>query len=276
MPATSDDDPLDRTPAAVARLSETAVDVELVLHRAPVPVRRDVVAKRRPLPFDPLPQHGPQRAVETRQLGPVELARGAKRMNLRAPERLVRVDVPDTRQAPLVEEEGLDGCRATCRERGEAGGGEGWCERLGAEASVEVHLQVLLVEELPRPEPPDVPVTDRPAAVERERRPTVRVLRKVAPGCVPERPGHAQVDDERPPAGEPPEQVLAPAVERHDPFPDESVRDEHRVDGPGEAGVDDLGGRDRRPLEHGREAAPDRLDLGQLGHPAIVRTARPQ
>ena len=122
--AAGDDDPLDRTPATVARLAEPAVDVELVLHRAPVPVRRDVVAKRRPLPLDPLPQNRSQRAVQPRQLGPVELSRGAERMELCAPERLVGVDVPDARDAPLVEEEGLDGGRPTRGRGGEPGGGK--------------------------------------------------------------------------------------------------------------------------------------------------------
>ena len=149
-------------------------------------------------------------------------------------------------------------------------------ERLRAEAGAQIELQMLRVEELPGPEPPDVPVAHRPSAVEREGRAAVRVLRQVSPGCVAEGSCHAQVHDERPPAGEPPEQVLAPAVERHDPVSDESPGDDRRVDRPRQARIDDLRGLDRRPLEHRGEVAPDRLDLGQLGHAAIVRTARAQ
>jgi len=48
---------------SVARLTATTVDVELVLHRAAVAIRGDVVAERRPLPLDPFPQHGPERPV---------------------------------------------------------------------------------------------------------------------------------------------------------------------------------------------------------------------
>src|SRR6187397_708187 len=83
------DDPLDRPSAAVAGLAEAAVHVELVLHRAAVAVRRDVVAQGRALPLDPLAQHGAQRAVEARDLVGRELAGGPERMDLRPPERLV-------------------------------------------------------------------------------------------------------------------------------------------------------------------------------------------
>ena len=135
---------------------------------------------------------------------------------------------------------------------------------------------MLRVEELPGPEPPDVPVAHRPSAVEREGRAAVRVLRELSPGRVAKGSRHAQMHDKRPPAGEPPEQVLAPAVERHDPVADQSPGDDRRVDRPRQARIDDLRGLDRRPLEDRGEVAPDRLDLWQLGHAAIVRTARAQ
>src|SRR5262245_36767403 len=166
-PASTDDDPLDRPPAAVARLAEPAVDVELVLHRASVAVRRDVVAERRSLSLDSLAQDRPQRAVEPREPLLVELARGPERMDLRAPERLVRVDVPDAGDAPLVEEEGLDRRRATGGRRGQPRGGEGRCQRLRPEAGVEVELQMIGLEELPGAEPPDVPVAHGASAGER-------------------------------------------------------------------------------------------------------------
>jgi len=47
--------------------------------------------------------------VEARQLLPVETAGGTERMQLRVPERLVDVDVPEPGQCPLVEQRRLEG-----------------------------------------------------------------------------------------------------------------------------------------------------------------------
>ena len=144
-------------------------------------------------------------------------------------------------------------------------------ERLGPEAGCEVRPEMTVVEQLPRPEAADVPVPDLRAGVELERRTAVRVLGQLPCGCVPQRPRHAQVDDQRAAAVEPPQQVLAAALDRGDPLPDERVRDERGVDGAGQPRVDDLHTVDRRALEHRAEPAPDGLDLGQLGHDSIVR-----
>jgi hypothetical protein len=135
---------------------------------------------------------------------------------------------------------------------------------------------VILLEELPRPEAAHIAISHGSPRVERERRPAVRVLGELPVGRVAERAGHAQVDDERPSAREPPEQVLAAPLERHDPLADERARDEAGVDRPGETRVDDLGPLDRGALEHGRQPAADRLDLGKLRHPAIVGRGRGQ
>ena len=54
---------------------------------------------------------------------------------------------------------------------------------------------------------------------------------------------------------------------------DEPVGDDRRVERPRQAGIDDLGALDRGALEHRHEPAADGLDLGQLGHAAIVGTA---
>ena len=44
-------------------------------------------------------------------------------------------------------------------------------------------------------------------------RPVEVDLGEVTRGCVPERSGHPEVHDERPPAGQPPEQVLTAPLE---------------------------------------------------------------
>src|SRR5262245_54799188 len=85
--AAADDDALDRRPAAVARLAEPPVDVELPLHPALRAVRGRVLAEGRPLELDPLPQGGTDGAVQPRELVAVELARRPPRVDAGAPER---------------------------------------------------------------------------------------------------------------------------------------------------------------------------------------------
>jgi len=82
------------------------------------------------------------------------------------------------------------------------------------------------------------------------------------------------MDDERPPALEPPEEVLPTSLDGRDPLSDERFGDEKRVQRPRQACVDDLGARDRRADEHRCKATAHRLDLGQLRHPRIVWRAR--
>ncbi len=55
---------------------------------------------------------------------------GAQRVDARAEERLVGVDVADTRDAALVEQERLDRGGAPARERTQVGGGEPLVQRL--------------------------------------------------------------------------------------------------------------------------------------------------
>jgi hypothetical protein len=78
----------------------------------------------------------------------------------RPPERLVRVDVPDAGEDALVEDDCLQG-RAAAREAvGERAGRERVPERLDADARREVRLELAGLEEEPRAEAPDVPVSD--------------------------------------------------------------------------------------------------------------------
>ena len=190
-----------------------------------------------------------------------------------APERLVRVDVPDPGHAALVEQERLDRRPAALRDPRQPCGAEGRSERLGPEARGEVRTEVPLVEELPGAEAANVAIRDLGAGVEEHGRAPVRVGGKVPGRCMAERARHPQVDDERPSAREAPQQVLAAPVDGRHGLSDQPVGDDRRVDRPRQARIDDLGTLDRGALEHGHEPTANGLDLGQLGHAAIVGTA---
>src|SRR5688572_18500878 len=151
----------DRRAAALARLSLAAVHPELVLHPAPFPVRAPVVAKGRALPTDA----EPKRLADARPQGGhfclVELPRGLEGMDPRVPERLVRIDVPDPRRRPLVEQRRLDRRAAPGERPPQALCREAAVERLAAETPRgEVLVQLAGLEELPGPEAANVPVDD--------------------------------------------------------------------------------------------------------------------
>src|ERR1700724_3606416 len=99
---------LDRRAAAVARLVGAAVHLELVLHRPALAVWEAVVAQRRALAREARRERRADRGVQPPELGGRELARGPQRMDARAPERLVDVDVPHSGEGALVEQRGLD------------------------------------------------------------------------------------------------------------------------------------------------------------------------
>ena len=157
--APADDDARERSTAAVARLPPTAVGAELVLHRSVRAVRERVVTERRSLPLDALSQDIPHGAVQAAQLVRVEAARNPQRMQPALPERLVDVDVPEAGDRSLVEERRLERrapplealAEPCCRER---------AERLGAEARGEVRRELVLLEQLPRPEAADIAIAD--------------------------------------------------------------------------------------------------------------------
>ena len=134
----------------------------------------------------------------------------------------------------------LTGARRPGGEAGEPRGAERLDERLGPEPRREVGPQVALVEELPRAEATDVPVRDVRSGVQPKRRAPVRVVGQLSRRRMPERSRHAEVDDERAPALEPDEQVLAAPVDRRDLLADERVGDESRLDRPGQPRVEDL------------------------------------
>ena len=103
----ADHDAPDRPPAAEARLARPLVDGQVILHRA-VTLGRGVVVDGRAAPLDRLGQDGPHRAVEPGLAGRTEGRDPAERMQPRAPERLVGVDVADPGDEGLVEQKRLE------------------------------------------------------------------------------------------------------------------------------------------------------------------------
>ena len=86
-------------------------------------------------------------------------------------------------------------------------------------------------------------------------------------------PRHPEVNQETATALEPKNQILAATIERLDPLADELRLDEPGILGPRESRVGDLHRLESPPDDHWLEPAANRLDLGQLGHPASVAVA---
>ena len=145
----------------------------------------------------------------------VERVRGPERVHACTPKRLIRIDVADARDRALVEQRRLDRrtpvrealrevSRLVCR-----------TEWLTADSGVDVGLDLVGLEQEPRAEAPDVTVGDARAVIQLDHRAAVRVV-AFRPGAVQHRPGHAQVDQQRPTRLEAHDQVLAAAVDRGD------------------------------------------------------------
>jgi hypothetical protein len=81
------------------------------------------------------------------------------------------------------------------------------------------------------------------------------------------------VNQENPTALEPNNQILAATVQRSDALAGELGRHLGRILGARQAWVGDVDVLEAAPDEHRLETAPDRLDLGQLGHrPSLAMT----
>jgi hypothetical protein len=145
----------------VARLAVAVVDAEVVLHSAGATSGVPVVAERRSLAENPHLERLPDRLSKRDELGVREGARRAERVQARAPERLVDVDVPEARGSALVEKCGLERSSTAGKRLGECPRRELALERLAAEpARAEVLVELAGLEERPRSEPPDVAVGD--------------------------------------------------------------------------------------------------------------------
>ena len=103
-------------------------------------------------------ERGADALVQPAQLVAVEALRRAQRMDARAPERLVDVDVPEAGERALVEERGLDRRAPLGEALAEPRSGEERVERLLADARREVRLELARLEDEPRAEAADVAV----------------------------------------------------------------------------------------------------------------------
>jgi hypothetical protein len=209
-------------------------------------------------------------------------------VELRAPERLVCIDVANPGNRRLGQEERLQRrrpsrCQLQQPLRGEVGG-----ERLDPEALGEVALQgVALVEDHRLAKAAEVGEDQLAAVVELEPGAGVlelggRLVQAGAPkrldlhqvgdrslvGLAKEQvPGHPQVDRQGSAAVEPDQQVFPSPLDRFDPPPAHGPLHRLRRLRPGEALVEDRGVLDPTPDQLGLELAANRLNLGQLRHP---------
>src|SRR5205814_729643 len=95
---------------------------------------RPVVTQGRALPLDPDPERASDPAADLGDRVGVQLARRPPWMDSRVPERLVRVDVPEPGDRPLIEKRCLDGGASPCQSPRELPRREAPAERLLAEA----------------------------------------------------------------------------------------------------------------------------------------------
>jgi len=81
-------------------------------------------------------------------------------MHLRAPERLVGVDVPHAGERPLVEENAFHRATTLAEPPAEIAAGKARPERLDAETLCEVWLELVRPEDEPRSKTPDIAIRD--------------------------------------------------------------------------------------------------------------------
>src|SRR5262249_46559334 len=148
---------LDQRAAALARQPGSTVDAKTLLHSA---TRVGPVAEVGPLVADPGPERLPHAVAQCRDLLGGERARLAPRVDLRPPERLVGVDVPEPRDRPLVEDRRLHRRLAAAEPLGEKPRREAALERLGTNAHREVVLCLFRLEQRPGAEAPQVAIGD--------------------------------------------------------------------------------------------------------------------
>ena len=240
------------------------MDEELVLKRALDAVGVAEVVDRGAARGEARLKRGDHGVPERRDLRALEQARLAQRVDRGAKQRLVGVDVADARDPALVEQDGLDRRAAVARLQVQVLGRELGAERLDPEARVEEGVELRAAErELAGAEAARVAEGDDVAIVELQAHAHVgRVARRV----VEQVAGHAQVHEQEHLAGGLEDEVLAPPVQALDLAALERVAQRLRVQRLTPARVQNLERAQRAPLHERREAAADRLDLGQLGH----------
>src|SRR4051794_15840272 len=101
------DDTSDGSAAARTRQAGAAVDVEEMLHVAGTG-RRAIRIDRRAAPRNSFAQHGAHCFVKLALLGSVQAGAATQRMQSRAPQRLVGVDIAHAGDETLVHEQALE------------------------------------------------------------------------------------------------------------------------------------------------------------------------
>ena len=94
---------------AIATRGWWHVDAEVILHSPTPPAGFSVVAEAGALPGYPHRERIANPFPERAEFGPRQRAGSTKRVDARPPERLVRVDVPDSGGRALIQEGSLDG-----------------------------------------------------------------------------------------------------------------------------------------------------------------------
>jgi len=129
--ATTHDRAVNRCAAAVAWLTGALVDIKSLLHLT-IAIWGGVIVDRGAASGNGLAQHADDREVQRVDLRGAQRVRRGERMDLRAPKRLIGVDVADPNDEALVEQEALDACRPMPNQRAEGISGECRRERLNA------------------------------------------------------------------------------------------------------------------------------------------------
>ena len=193
-------------------------------------------------------------------------------MDLRAPERLVGVDVADAGHERLVDEERLEPAAPGADPLPEDAEREPVVQRLGADV---VERVVVGRVQPDAPELADVAEAQLAAVVERQREALVRIQR-AGRRHHEQLAGHLEVDREERAGVEVDDHLLAPPPDRLDPTARDPRDEPCRVLVPQRARPGDAGAGDPRPgsvavgQQVAAQVARDGLDLGQLGHAATL------
>lgn len=257
-------EPFNERAAPGARLARALEDVEREGPRGCAAPASDAALSRhvhvRAL-GDGLREDGDDRPVEEAEPAAVEGLDRLERVDPRAVEDLVRVDVAYARNEGLVEEDRLHRSAAAARALLEHGGRELLLEGLGADRALELVARRVVHDIEPAEAARVLEVEVERAEVEREPRPPRAGL---ARRLDPELPGELQVEDERAPAAQVDEDELAAPADRAD----------GPLEGPGRraparAPVVNRRAPDLRAEDATREVADDVVDFGELGHGVV-------
>ena len=187
-------------------------------------------------------------------------------MDPRAPERFVDVDVPEPGDRSLIEQRRLDRSEPCLERSASRFDVNDASERLDAEPLVEVGIELVRLEQVPRTEPAHVAVRDVRAVVERDEQRGDADRRRAPRGSAAQAARHPQVDQQRAARLEANDQVLAAAIERRDALALELGGDGRRLEW-AHRGADRRSRRVRSGARRGAaRAGAGRLDLRQLGH----------